>query len=228
MNKHFKIPINKRFGKLIIVKEIEAKKYKNGTIHRRVLAICDCGNETEVTYNTLQTGSTKSCGCLRNVANGLSGTRIHNIYTRIIFRCYSDKSNRAYRYKQRGIKVCKKWKNDFMSFYNWAMSNGYRENLQIDRRDNDGDYEPDNCRWVTPKQQNNNRSDNVRIEIDGKKISLRVYLEKHNRVNDWYAIRRRLTNGWSDIEAINYKPHRNSNRKAELDRRKQYTELFGS
>ena len=100
------------------------------------------------------------------------GTRIHTIWLGIISRCYNKKCRIYKFYGGRGIHVCDEWKNDIMLFYDWAVSNGYADNLTIDRIDNDGDYEPSNCRWVNRKQQANNRRSNTRLTLNGETHTL--------------------------------------------------------
>lgn len=92
-------------------------------------------------------------------------------------RCQNSKSKEYDRYGGRGITVCEEWKNDFMSFYNWAIANGYQEGLTIDRKDNDGNYEPSNCRWITRKEQMNNCSRNHLITIDGETHTIKEWSE---------------------------------------------------
>ena len=105
-----------------------------------------------------------------NPKHGLSKTRIHRIWHSMYCRCYYPKTNGYKNYGGRGIKVCEEWKHldGFINFYNWAMSHGYNDYLTLDRIDNDKDYEPSNCRWITPKEQSNIR------EIEAESIALVV------------------------------------------------------
>lgn len=181
----------KKFGRLVVIKEaMERSK------DRRVCWVCkcDCGNEITVDGKSLRNGNTKSCGCLQkeavgliNKKHGLRNTRLYNIYVNMRRRCEDPKRKAYPRYGGRGIRICDEWKNDFPAFYDWAITNGYKDDLQIDRIDNDGNYEPSNCRWVTPKKNNNNRRNNTIIAIDGEEHSIaeweRIYGLKRYRLN---------------------------------------------
>lgn len=110
--------------------------------------LCDCGNQTIVRGYNLTSGNSRTCGC-STMPHGGHGTRIYVIWRRMIQRC-EDVGDAAYpRYGERGIKVFPEWRHDFAAFRNWALSHGYADNLTIDRKNNDGDYEPDNCQWLT-------------------------------------------------------------------------------
>ena len=100
--------------------------------------------------------------------HGLSNTRLYRIWCAMKQRCYSESFDGYKNYGGRGIRICDVWLNDFKSFYDWAMNNGYRDDLTIDRIDNDGDYTPDNCRWATRLEQQNNRRNTVFRENGGK------------------------------------------------------------
>ena len=95
----------------------------------------------------------------------MSGTRLYSIWSGLKGRCNNPNDPRYDRYGGRGISVCEEWNTSFQSFYDWAISNGYSEDLTIDRIDNDGNYEPTNCKWSTSKEQCNNRSSNINIKI---------------------------------------------------------------
>lgn len=116
------------------------------------------------------------------------------------YRCYN-KNNKDYQdYGGRGIKVCDEWLEDFMNFYNWAMDNGYKENLTIDRVDVNGDYTPNNCRWVDQKTQANNRRSNVHLTYNGKTQTMTQWSEELN-IN-YNTIRSRHRLGFTDKECL--------------------------
>lgn len=93
-------------------------------------------------------------------------------------RCYNVKHNNYKRYGGRGIKVCDEWLNDSQAFIDWALNNGYADDLTIDRIDNDGNYEPSNCRWITVKEQQNNKSTNIKVTYDGRTMTLKEWADK--------------------------------------------------
>lgn len=177
----FKDLTGMRFGKLTVL-EYTNKRNLNRNILWRCL--CDCGNEIYVATSCLNSGHTKSCGCGKNnfVEMGkiggkfgkhhLSRTRLYKCYNHMINRCHNSSNIQYKDYGGRGIKVCEEWKNDFISFYNWAMSNGYKDDLTIDRIDVNGNYEPSNCRWVTWKEQANNKTTNHYVEYNGYRYTL--------------------------------------------------------
>ena len=121
-----------------------------------------CGNKFRTQTSFVKSGHTKSCGCYQKrraseTKHGLIGTRLYSIWTNMKDRV-SNIKNKAYNsYGGRGITVCEEWKNDFVSFYAWAMSNGYSDELTIDRIDNNGNYCPENCRWTTKSIQSRNK-----------------------------------------------------------------------
>lgn len=136
---------------------------------------CSCGNMKSVRSDSLQNGTIRSCGCLKketdainlvkNHSHKMSGSRLYNIWQGMKGRCNNPNDARYDRYGERGIVVCDEWRNSFENFYNWAIQNGYSDELTIDRKDNDGNYEPGNCRWSSNQEQCNNRCTNVKITI---------------------------------------------------------------
>lgn len=105
-------------------------------------------------------------------SHGMTGTRIHRIWKCMRTRCYNPNRRDYHNYGGRGIGMCPEW-DDFQNFYNWAMANGYAENLTIDRIDNDKGYSPENCRWATQKEQANNLRKNIKVYYNGKAYSPR-------------------------------------------------------
>lgn len=150
----------KQFGKLLVLSRSEYSKTAHAYLWN---CQCECGNIVKVSGNNLKNGHTKSCGCLKikkQKTHELSDTRLYNIFYNMKSRCYNTKNPYFYNYGGRGITICNEWLNDFTAFYNWAITNRYKDNLQIDRIDVNGNYEPTNCRWVTIIQNSNNKRTN--------------------------------------------------------------------
>lgn len=132
------------------------------------MCCCVCGNERKVVEHALKEGKTKSCGCLKSYfisknkkTHGESRTRLWNVWRSMKQRCYYPKHMAYYNYGGRGITICNEWLKDTSKFFRWARSHGYKDNLDIDRIDNNSNYRPNNCRFVTKKENNNNRRDNI-------------------------------------------------------------------
>ena len=160
--------VNDRVGSMTVINVKLAKHLGEETV---LTMKCDCGKIFDISARKL--GRRKSCGCLKKDANtrrfwkhGLRGSRIYNIWYKMIARCEKPETAFYERYGGRGIQVCKEW-HDISSFYAWSITNGYDDSKTIDRINNDGNYEPNNCRWTDPLTQANNTSANVRISIDG-------------------------------------------------------------
>ena len=112
--------------------------------------------------------------------HGMTGTRLYNIYDRMIQRCYYHKSNRYKYYGARGIVVCDEWLNDKTAFFEWALNNGYNDTLTIDRIDNNKGYSPDNCRWVDYSTQENNRRDNILLKYNNEWLTVKEIAQLEN------------------------------------------------
>ena len=169
-----------KFGRLTVIKRVENTKEGKA----KWLCQCECGHIIKVNGKVLRNGHTQSCGCLqrdmakiKNIKHNLHDTRLYNIWRGIKQRCYYKRHHDYKNYGARGIKICDEWLNDFISFYNWAMANGYDENAPrgkctIDRIDVNGDYEPKNCKWVDIKVQANNKRTNCYVTFNGEKHTI--------------------------------------------------------
>lgn len=152
-----------RFGRLTVI-ECMGSAHDH---HKIWKCKCDCGNFTTVPSNALKLGRTQSCGCLalehtvnmgkNSATHHLRHTRLYNIWANMKQRCCNTDHPRFKDYGARGIRVCDEWLDSFENFYKWAISNGYDKKLTIDRIDNDGIYEPSNCKWSTYKEQAQNK-----------------------------------------------------------------------
>lgn len=135
---------------------------------------CVCGNEVVVAGVSLRSGNTISCGCYNReviTKHGAHNTRLYKIWRGMKDRCLKSNTNNFRRYGGRGITICEEWL-EFTVFKEWALSNGYTEELTIDRIDNERGYDPDNCRWATLKEQENNKRSNRIIEFNGESHTL--------------------------------------------------------
>ena len=151
------------------------------------------------------------------VKHGYARTRIDNIYGHMIRRCYSPKSNSYKDYGAKGITVCDEWRNDKKKFFEWSMENGYAENLTLDRIDCTKGYSPENCRWVGWLQQQNNRSNNRHIEIDGEIRTVSEWSRISGVKPDTIYIR--LKKGWDAKTAV-FKPPMTRSESAKMAKKK--------
>ena len=147
---------------------------------------------------------------MSNKKHGMNGTRLHNIWKSMKHRCHSPKYKEFKNYGGRGIAVCEEWQKDFLTFYHWAIANGYNETLTIDRIDVNGNYEPNNCRWATQKEQQNNRSNNRLIAYNGETHTISEWAEIKN-INVTVLWQRLYRCNWG-IEKALETVHNNANR----------------
>lgn len=155
-----------RYGRLVVESPADSIRDSSGRSRKAWNCVCECGNAVIARGDDLKRGKVLSCGCLKHEnlkvkkiakTHGLNNCRLYRTWRNIKTRCYNSRGRDFEYYGERGIVVCNEWKDDFKAFYDWAMSNGYSDDLTIDRVDVNGNYEPPNCRWVTMKEQAQNR-----------------------------------------------------------------------
>ena len=163
--------VGHRFGRLTVIEQVGfTKPNKYGNRYAIWKCKCDCGNYVERSTDIIKKGKS-SCGCKnkeilkkmsdRNVTHNMTHSRLYRIYKGMIGRCYYPCSQRYNAYGGRGIKVCDEWKNDRAKFFDWALSNGYSDDLTIERIDVNGDYCPQNCCWIPKREQYKNKQSNA-------------------------------------------------------------------
>lgn len=172
----------KRFGKLVASKCVGKDRHNNAVW----LCRCDCGREKTVASRSLVSGNTRSCGCLETgrFINGLGGKRhggsnerLYRVWGGMRNRCYDENRPEYPNYGGRGIRVCDEWLHDYAAFRKWAYENGFDPDLSgyecsIDRIDVNGDYRPDNCRWIPMSEQGWNTRRIGMIEYRGEPMTL--------------------------------------------------------
>lgn len=185
------------YGKLTIVSESEKINGK-----RHFLCECECGNVGVHRLEDIRAGKIKSCGCFnkeKEIKHGLSGTRIYNTWKSMISRCNDAKCDSFNSYGGRGIKVCEGWL-DASTFYAWSIANGYEDDLTIERKNVNGNYEPGNCTWIPLREQANNTRRSRTITHNGQTMILKKWAK---RLNIKYAtLKNRLRLGWSIGKAL--------------------------
>lgn len=205
----------REFERLRVIER--AENAKNGRV--QWLCECRCGNMVIVRASDLM-NRVKSCGCLRKetaVANGktqtthgLRNTKLYKEWIGIKTRCYNKNAPGYKDYGGRGITMCDEWLNDFMAFYTWAMEAGYDETAPrgectLDRRENNGPYSPENCRWITNTEQQNNKRNNRLITFDGRTQTVPQW-SMETGINQ-STIHSRLNNGWSPERTLTEHVH---------------------
>lgn len=221
--------IGKRFGRLTVV----CLDKKGNTPRKSMwLCKCDCGNTTSVLGSSLISGNTNSCGCLsremiiaRNTKHGLTYHPLYTVYRGIVQRCTYEKDSHYKFYGAKGITICKEWTDDFKSFYEWALSSGWKKGLTIDRIDNTKGYKPSNCRWVTLAEQSMHKTNNRYITYNGKTQTVTEWSREVGKCHK--TITYRLDHGYSVKDALFGGRYENI-RKKNMDRKLQRNKATGS
>lgn len=170
---------------------------------------CSCGSTITVRRGDLIKGKVKSCGCLKRessrengkkcITHGMTRTRLYKEWAGMKQRCYNVNSPIYKDYGFRGIVVCDEWKDDYMAFYEWSIKSGYDETAPrgvctLERKDNNGPYSPENCRWATIKEQSLNKRNTVRLTYNGETLLIPEWAERTGLSSD--VIRQRRKKGW--------------------------------
>lgn len=211
--------IGQRFGRLLVTNEAAKRRTKGGTSVRMWICKCDCGNITILSTGNLTSGNTKSCGCYKKDRNSQvftkhkkTGTKLYRVWSNIKDRCLRENANQYRDYGGRGIVMCDEWKNDFQVFYDWAISNGYKEGLTIERIDVNGNYCPENCTWIPREQQSKNRRNCHYIFYKGETKTLsewsRILHVDRECVRNW---EKKLGSGEKAIEKVLSSPRHTKN-----------------
>lgn len=216
-----------KFSRLTAVKQVGRDKGRQALWEFK----CDCGNTCITRASSARNGNTRSCGCLpkemikyialkylplahaATTTHGKSKERVYRIYKAMKARCYNHHNMKYHNYGAKGITICDEWLNNSQTFIDWAALNGYKDNLTIDRKNNDKGYSPDNCRWVTVAEQNRNTSQNVYLTLNGQTRIMTDWAKMMGMHPTTLA--GRLRSGWSVERAILQPVNKNLSRSPE-------------
>ncbi len=208
MTQHLNL-IGRKFEKLTVISQAESRNRKAFWNCK-----CDCGTASVVRTSSLTSGNTRSCGCLQKEiaslegkkrykhgfsSKGLCSSGVYKSWSHMKQRCLNENNKSYPRYGGRGIEVCEEW-IEFENFYKWALENGYKKGLSIERINKDGDYRPDNCKWATSREQNNNKSGNQIILYQGQEKTIGEWAEILNI--KYSTLHARIKNGWDVKQAF--------------------------
>lgn len=221
------VRVGGKIGRLLLIKDVRMPHGNRKYTDAGYLCKCDCGKEKMVLRSNLLSGAVTSCGCFQNELvrkrskkHGKSHDRVYMIWADMKSRCFDNNRVEYERYGGRGISVCDKWKNSFKAFYD-DMGDPPGDDYSIDRIDNNGNYEPGNCRWATTTQQSRNRRNCIVVEYEGEKMCVAELAEKIGKSAT--LIRSRLKSGWCLDEAINTPPDTRNKKKWFIERKnKEY------
>lgn len=190
---------DQRFGMVVLLNE-EVK------IGRRTYqkVRCDCGTEKLIRNDRFP--DVTSCNCLRKNPCGISSAdyeRLYGVWRNMVSRCYDKNSERYYAYGEKGITVCREWLDNFREFAIWAVKNGWKVGLSIERKDVTGNYCPENCTFITMKEQARNKTSNVLITHNGETHCVVEWCEILG-IKKPKTVYRRIHSGHTDPEIILY------------------------
>lgn len=194
-----------RFGRLTVIERAENKGEQTAWRCK-----CDCGKIVDVRGGNLKSGHTTSCGCYwsevvpqinheLNYRHGLTQTKLNRAWANMRYRCNNPNCKSYKNYGGRGISICEEW-DVFENFMEWSLKNGFCEGASLDRIDNNGNYEPSNCRWVSMKTQGNNRRTNHFVTYKGETHTIKEWSEITGI--KWSTIKERLKKGWTTEDAL--------------------------
>lgn len=173
------------------------------------LCRCRCGTEKVLIGGDIRSGRVQSCGCWKSEVTSQrsrthreSATPLYVVWSSMKKRCNNPRNKGYKNYGERGIRVCKEWSESYEAFRDWSLANGYAAGLEIDRRNNDGNYEPDNCRWVAQKINARNTRRNRSLSAFGETKTLIEWCEDGRCAVNYNTLRRRLGRGWAGEEAL--------------------------
>lgn len=240
-----KVKKNDIFDRLIV---IEVKMEPVGKCKKSfAYCKCECGNNVRCRATDLVQGRQKSCGCLKaenaskrmsqynkQFEHGHTDTRLYKIWAGMKTRCTNPNQQSYKDYGGRGITVCEEWLSNFLSFYNWAIENGYQDGLTLERIDNNGNYCPTNCTWITMKEQSWNRRNSIKQDITafGETKAAHEWEQDERCVVKLNTLLYRIGAGWNSETAITKSSERKINRDGKYSLafcryvHKHYPEIF--
>lgn len=199
--------MNQRFGRLIVLENIKPSMW---------LCKCDCGEYKTVSTKLLRRGTTRSCGCLRkemeveaNTTHGDTNSRLYKTWCNMKSRCTNQKSTDYKYYGAKGVKVCEEWLNSYEAFRDWALANGYKEGLTIDRINSEDNYKPINCRWITLSKNSRraalNRRKKLVLDMIGRVFNELTVIANIGTTNDGHILYKCLCVCGSEISVASNK-----------------------
>ena len=199
-----------KFGRLTVLQRVEDRISPSGKHNVQYKCLCDCGKEKIILGTNLSRGLTNSCGCLQkerasaaNITHGETDSHLYGVWCAMKRRCYQTYDSNYSLYGGRGIVMCDEWKNDYKTFRDWAYEHGYDPNAKrgectLDRRDVNGNYCPDNCRWITQQEQMNNVRYNHLETYNGETHTIAEWARLYNM--SYAKLSQRLNRYGYDIE----------------------------